>query len=309
MPRLQIPFLEKKPLNPQLFFCLRQGRISGIRATLPPGEKVRRIDQVRVCLLASGSRGNSALIEADGCRLLVDAGLSGRETERRLASLGLAGEDLHGILVSHEHHDHIGGIGPLARRYDLPVYIDRQTYAVLPKIGTISRLELFNAGDQFSCHGLTIDTFATTHDAVNPVGFAVQSSEGKIGFATDLGLPTRLVADQLKACRVLVIEANHDEQMLWDGSYPWPLKQRIRSRHGHLSNIETRQLVEEVCWPGLEALFLAHLSEENNCPHLVAEFFSQTLAQLGHRPQIIVGSQHQASTCFLGSLVDSIPLT
>jgi phosphoribosyl 1,2-cyclic phosphodiesterase len=234
---------------------------------------------------------------------LVDAGLSGRETERRLASLGLAGEDLHAILVTHEHHDHIGGIGPLARRFDLPVHIDRQTYAALPKIGKIDRLELFHAGERFSCRGLTIETFATTHDAVNPVGFVIQSTEGKIGFATDLGRPTRLVAEQLKGCRVLVIEANHDEQMLWDGPYPWPLKQRIRGSHGHLSNSETRQLVETLCWPGLEALFLAHLSEENNCPNLVAELFSQTFQEQGQQPRIIVGAQHQASSCFVGSLL------
>lgn len=258
---------------------------------------------MRVCLLASGSRGNSALIEADGCRLLVDAGLSGRETERRLEALELAGNDLHAILVTHEHHDHISGIGPLARRYDLPVYIDRQTYAALPKIGKIAQLELFSAGDKFSCNGVTIETFSTTHDAVNPVGFVINSAEGKIGFATDLGMPTRLVAEQLKGCRVLVVEANHDEQMLWDGPYPWPLKQRIRGRHGHLSNVETRELVQGLCWPGLEALFLAHLSEENNCPNLVAELFYRTLKEQGHQPQIIVGNQYQASSCFVGSLL------
>lgn len=258
---------------------------------------------MRVCLLASGSRGNSALIEAGGCRLLVDAGLSGRETERRLKALDLAGEDLHAILVTHEHHDHVGGIGPLARRYDLPVYVDRQTHAALPKLGKIDRLELFCAGEHFTCNGLTIETFSTTHDAVNPVGFTISSAEGKIGFATDLGMPTRLVAERLKGCRVLVIEANHDEQMLWEGPYPWRLKQRIRGRHGHLSNVETRQLVEDLCWPGLEALFLAHLSEENNCPDLVGELFRQTLAERGHRPQVIVGNQHRASSCFMGALL------
>ena len=258
---------------------------------------------MRVCLLASGSRGNSALIEADGCRLLVDAGLSGQETERRLATLGLSGEDLHAILVSHEHHDHVGGIGPLARRFDLPVHIDRETHAALPKLGKIGRLEHFSAGEEFACRDLRVKTFSTTHDAVNPVGFVIESAEGRIGFATDLGMPTRLVTEQLKGCRVLVIEANHDEQMLWDGSYPWPLKQRIRGRHGHLSNSETRQLLQALSWPGLEAVFLAHLSEENNCPHLVTELFQQEFATWGQRPQIIVGAQHQASSCFVAALV------
>jgi len=258
---------------------------------------------LRVCLLASGSRGNSTLIETDGFRLLVDAGLSGVETERRLATLGLCGEDLHAILVTHEHHDHVGGIGPLARRFQLSVHIEHKTHAALPKLGKIENLCRFSVGEKFSCHGLSIETFSITHDAVNPVGFVIHSSEGKIGFATDLGMPTRLVCEQLKGCRVLVVESNHDEQMLMDGPYPWHLKQRIRGRHGHLSNSETGQLLKEVVWPGLDALLLAHLSEENNCPDLVTECVGQTLAEHDCQPEIIVGKQHQASSCFVGALL------
>ncbi len=256
---------------------------------------------MRVCLLASGSRGNSTLIEVDGCRLLIDAGLSGIETERRLSTVGLAGEDLHGILVTHEHHDHVSGIGPLARRYNLPVYIDRQTHAALPKLGKIENLQYFSTGETFSVQNLVISPFSTTHDAVNPVGFTIQSNEGKIGFATDLGMPTRLVADQLKDCRVLVLEANHDEQMLQEGPYPWDLKQRISSRHGHLSNNQSCSLLEDICWSGLEALFLAHLSEENNCPDLTRKLFSKTVVDCGHAPEIIIGRQSQASFCFEAS--------
>lgn len=258
---------------------------------------------MRVCLLASGSRGNSAFIEADGCRVLVDAGLSGREIERRLATLNLTGDNLDAILVTHEHHDHVGGVGPLARRYDLPVYIDEKTHGALPKLGAINRLNLFAAGDKFSCAGLRVSSFSTTHDAVNPVGFVFESDEGKVGFATDLGISTRLVSEYLQGCRVLVLEANHDEQMLLDGSYPWHLKQRIRSRHGHLSNGDTEHLLDEISWPGLEALFLAHLSEENNCPNLVAATFSKLMQIKGHQTQIIVGQQHQASSCFDGALL------
>lgn len=258
---------------------------------------------MRVCLLASGSRGNSTLIETDGFRLLIDAGLSGVETERRLATLGLAGEDLHAILVTHEHHDHVGGIGPLARRHQLPVHIDQKTYSVLPKLGKIENLQLFSAGEEFACHGLSVATFSTPHDAINPVGFVIRSGEGNIGYATDLGMPTRLVAEMLKGCRVVVLEANHDEQMLWDGPYPWPLKQRIRGRHGHLSNDETVQLLQEIAWDGLDALLLAHLSEENNCPNLVDDFIAKHLAGMGYRPEIIVGHQHQASSCFVGALL------
>lgn len=258
---------------------------------------------MRVCLLASGSRGNSTLIEADGCRILVDAGLSGKEIERRLATLELTGDDLHAILVTHEHHDHVGGVGPLARRYKLPVYVDHQTHAALPKLGKIDQLELFSAGDSFNCRQLSVSSFSTTHDAVNPVGYVFDSTEGRIGYATDLGMTTRLVSEYLKECRVLVLEANHDEQMLLDGPYPWPLKQRIRSRHGHLSNHQSSRLLQDIGWPGLEALFLAHLSEENNCPDLVAATFRQAMQTNGHDPQIIVGRQHQASSCFVGALL------
>lgn len=253
---------------------------------------------MRVCLLASGSRGNSALIEVDGTRLLIDAGLSGRETERRLAPLGLTGDDLHAILVTHEHHDHVTGIGPLARRYSIPVFIDEQTHRALPRLGSLERLNYFTAGEDFTVHDLQIDPFSTTHDAINPVGFSIRSSEGKIGFVTDLGCATRLVLEQLKEARVLVLEANHDEQMLLDGPYPWHLKERIRSRHGHLSNHDCARMLADLAWPGLEALFLAHLSEENNCPELCAQQLGSVLARHNRHSRLIVGQQQQASICF-----------
>jgi phosphoribosyl 1,2-cyclic phosphodiesterase len=250
-------------------------------------------------LLASGSRGNCALVECDGCRLLIDAGLSGKETEKRLAAIGLRGEDLHAILVTHEHHDHVGGIGPLARRYDLPVHIDEKTCAALPKLGPINSLHHFTVGGSFSCRDLLISSFSTTHDAVNPVGFVIHSREGKIGFATDLGMSTRLVVEQLRECRVLVMEANHDDQMLQQGPYPWTLKQRIKSRHGHLSNHDSLSLLEQLAWSGLEAVFLAHLSEENNCPDIAQHAFQNQLARSGYGAQIILGCQHAVSPCYV----------
>ncbi len=253
---------------------------------------------MRVCLLASGSRGNSTFIETGDARLLIDAGLSGKETQRRLGLLGLSCDDLDAILVTHEHHDHVGGIGPLARRHQLPVYIDHKTFAALPRPGAIPDLRLFAAGDSFTLRDLEISSFFTTHDAVNPVGYVIDSHEGRIGYATDLGLPTRLVSDCLQQCRVLVLEANHDEQMLLDGSYPWELKQRIRSRHGHLSNIQAGELLDQLLWDGLDALFLAHLSDENNCAQLVTALFQQKLAQHAFRTEVIVGCQSLISTCY-----------
>jgi phosphoribosyl 1,2-cyclic phosphodiesterase len=257
---------------------------------------------VRVCLLASGSRGNAALIEVDECRILIDAGLSAREIDRRLANLELSGSDLDAILVSHEHNDHTSGIGPLARRYQLPVYIEQETVKQLPRLGKIADLRLFDAGQQFSFRDIDIETFPTAHDAVNPVGFTIASSEGRVGYATDLGLATRLVVEQLRNCRVRVLEANHDEQMLIDGPYPWHLKQRIRGRLGHLSNSDTLDLLKEVGWHGLDALFLAHLSEENNCPDLVRSLVDKTLQQIaGCQPMVVFGCQTVASSCYCGS--------
>ena len=263
---------------------------------------------MRVCLLASGSRGNSTLIEVDNCRLLIDAGLSGKETERRLARLGLCCDDLDAILVTHEHHDHIGGIGPLARRHQLPVYIDSRTCSAIPRLGKIPNLCEFDAGDSFVFRNLLISSFSTTHDAVNPVGFTIDSHEGKIGYATDLGISTRLIAECLQQCRVLILEANHDEQMLLDGDYPWSLKQRIRSRHGHLSNGQASRLFEETGWTGLEALFLAHLSEENNCVKLVSELFNQIVTTRGYQLQITIGSQSIPSKCFDGNAAPAVAL-
>lgn len=254
---------------------------------------------MRVCLLASGSRGNATLIEADGYRLLIDAGLSAREIDRRLREIHLTADDLDALLISHEHHDHVSGIGPLARRHNLPVYIVPETAAAIPKLGKIADLRYFVAGDRLQLGALDIATFSTTHDAVDPVGFVIDSAEGRIGFATDLGHATRLVIDALASSRVLILESNHDEVMLLDGPYPWPLKQRIQGRHGHLSNRAAADLLCEIAWDGLEAIFLAHLSEENNQPELARREIEQVLARTpGCRPDIFFGRQAHISSTF-----------
>ncbi len=260
---------------------------------------------MRVCLLASGSRGNATLIEADGCRLLIDAGLSAREIDRRLREIDLCADDLDAVLITHEHHDHVTGIGPLARRHKIPVYIVRETAAAITRLGAIEDLRYFAAGDRFMLGSLEILSFSTTHDAVDPVGFVIDSAEGRIGYATDLGLSTRLVVNVLERCRVLVLETNHDEQMLLDGPYPWSLKQRIQGRLGHLSNRTAAGLLQQLAWDGLEAVFLAHLSAENNHPDLAQQEINQCLAEMpGCNPQIFFGQQAKVSHIFfdLGSI-------
>lgn len=255
---------------------------------------------MRVCLLASGSKGNAVYVESRETRLLIDAGLSARELKFRLSLIGVTGESLNGLLVTHEHSDHCRGLGPLARSCRLPVFVQTETRQALPVPGRLDELREFDGDGVFSWRDLQIDPFPLTHDAVAPVGYTIETDEGKIGIATDLGIATRLVAERLKGCRVLILESNHDEEMLRDGPYPWHLKQRIRSNHGHLSNAASAQLLQSLLWEGLEAVFLAHLSETNNCPGLAESCAKAVLDRQNIcRPQLVVGCQAQPSACFI----------
>ena len=251
---------------------------------------------MRLCLLASGSKGNCLFLETDSCRLLIDAGLSGREAQARLAAIGVAPESLDGILITHEHSDHIRGVGTLARRLKIPVLVASRTHeASRHVIGKVNIIE-FDPGTAFTFKGVAIDPFPITHDACDPVGFRIEGGEGCIGFATDLGIATRLTCEKLKGCRALVLEFNHDEEMLQNGPYPWHLKQRIRSRHGHLSNSEGAQLLEELLHPGLEGVFLSHLSEVNNDPALAMTAAHGLMARQNLcAPGLFLGNQYQPS--------------
>jgi len=255
---------------------------------------------VRVCLLASGSKGNAIYIETGATRLLLDAGLSARQLEHRLAQIGVAAESLHGVLVSHDHHDHSCGVGPLARRFRLPVFMNPQTRQALPKLGHLTDHREFDPGDTFQFRDLEIETIPLTHDASPTVGYLLTTDEGKLGIVTDLGVATRLVADRLQRCRILVLESNYDEDLLRDGPYPWHLKQRIRSRHGHLSNVDSAALLDGLLWEGLEGLFLAHLSETNNTPQHAVTAARQVLDRQSRcAPELIVGSQADISSCLI----------
>ena len=254
---------------------------------------------MRVCLLASGSKGNAVYLEAGETRVLIDVGLSAREIERRLSLIGVEAESLNAILVTHEHLDHVRGVGPLARRFELPLYIHPDTHQALPRLGKITHLHEFDSGSAFCLRDMEIMPFPVTHDARSTVGFTVNTAAGKIGVATDLGIATRLVADYLKECQVLVLESNHDEKMLQDGPYPWRLKQRIRSNQGHLSNNASAELLDGLVWDGLEAVFLAHLSETNNDPALAEAGAAQVLQMQNLcNPQLVVGTQDHISYCY-----------
>ncbi|NOY68973.1 MAG: MBL fold metallo-hydrolase [Deltaproteobacteria bacterium] len=250
-----------------------------------------------VCVLASGSKGNAIYMEAGDTAVLFDAGLSGVELERRMRSRLIEPDRLNAIIVSHEHSDHIRGVGVLARRYDLPVYTTEGTLRAAEKqLGRIDCLHLFECGNIFNVNGLSIHPFSISHDAEDPAGFIVSANGTKVGIATDLGIATGMVKTHLKTCSMLIIEANHDIEMLENGPYPWPLKQRIKSRSGHLSNESARDLVAEILHDDLKHLVLAHLSETNNTPKKALAVISKAVN--GHGASITAATQGECGQVF-----------
>jgi phosphoribosyl 1,2-cyclic phosphodiesterase len=244
-----------------------------------------------VCILASGSKGNAVFISGGAASILIDAGLSGVEIERRLKSRGLDPKNLDAILVSHEHADHIQGVGVLSRRYRLPVYISAKTQtAASPQLGSLHELKTIECGTTFAINDLAIHPFSISHDAADPCGFTIRQNQTKIGIATDLGIATAMVKEHLKECSLLILEANHDEEMLINGPYPWPIKQRIKSRTGHLSNAASRTLLNELQHDCLRHVMLAHLSETNNTPQKAAQEVGRALTRC--KARLHVASQN-----------------
>ena len=250
---------------------------------------------ITLSVLASGSRGNSTYVATERVRLLVDGGLSARELERRLFSIGASPKELNGIVVTHEHVDHVRGVGTLSRRYNLPVYLNKQTHQHLPdSVGRLDQKEEFVTGRSFFVEDLTIHPFAISHDGIDPVGFTLANDSVKIGVCTDLGAATKLVYRHLEHSSVLLLEANHDTEMLKNGPYPWPVKQRIKSRLGHLSNQQSAELLARVFSEKLQQVILGHLSETNNSAEMVLQTFTGLLDNhMREGLNITPASQHQ----------------
>ncbi len=242
-------------------------------------EKTGGCPQISVCVLASGSRGNAIYISDGETSILVDAGLSGKEIERRMTIRGLEPESIDAIVISHDHTDHVMGAGVMSRRYNIPVYMNPKTFfAAEKRVGKIDALRFFECGEYFMAGTLRIHPFSISHDAADPSGFTVEVNNRKIGIATDLGIANLIVRQYLKNSNVLVLEANHDPQMLFaNEDYPWALKQRVKSRKGHLSNEEASELLEELVHSDLSHIVLAHLSEENNSPQKAFEVIKPVL--------------------------------
>jgi len=249
---------------------------------------------VKVAVLGSGSRGNSILVSAGTTRILVDAGFSARSLAQRLGALGVLPEEIHAIVITHDHSDHTRGAGVFARRHGTRVYLTDPTLEACRKLfrGT-EDLRSYRAGRAFPLGSVDVEPFLTAHDARDPVAVSVTHRETgfKLGVATDLGRPTAQVRHALAGSDVLVLEANHDPALLHQGPYPPSVRNRIASSHGHLSNEAAARLAVELFHPRLAAVVLAHLSAECNRPDLAAAVVGRALRDAGFKGELTVAGQ------------------
>ncbi len=238
---------------------------------------------VQFTILGSGSNGNCAYLETPETRLLIDAGFNSKQVRARLASISRVPENLHGILITHEHIDHIAGLVGIAQKLQIPIYCNRDTKdAIELTLETKFECRLFRTGDSFELGDVSVETFSIPHDAADPVGFLLRTARGNIGFLTDLGHATKLVLERVRPAHALVLESNHDVKLLQDcPRRPWSLKQRILGRHGHLSNEAAADAAQEVMSAELKHVYLAHLSRECNKPEIAHRVMAARLEKIG----------------------------
>ena len=252
---------------------------------------------LRFCLLGSGSTGNALLVASPTTKVLIDNGFSLKQLEVRAAAVGESLDDVDALFVTHEHSDHVNGVGVAARRLGVPVFMTPGTAESLPvSVGGLPQLELFDAGDTVSVGDMTLTSFPVSHDAADPVNFVVQSGGAKLGLAADLGRPSHLVRNRLAGAHALVLEANHCPDMLRRGSYPLSVQQRILSRHGHLSNKDMGTLLASLVHDRLEIVVLVHLSQENNTRRLAHAMASRIVAN--HPAKVYVAWQDKPTRVF-----------
>lgn len=231
---------------------------------------------MRFCAFASGSSGNCIYTGSDSTHILVDVGISGKRVESALNTAQLTGSDLSGILITHEHADHIGGLGVISRKYGIPIYATEKTIEAIKRDKATGNIDegLFNpivADKKFMIGDLTINPMKISHDAADPLAYRVSCENKRVAVCTDLGTYDEYTVDCLSNMDVLLLESNHDIKMLQVGPYPYPLKQRILSERGHLSNEASGRLLSRVLHDGTKKVFLGHLSQDNNIPDLAYE--------------------------------------
>lgn len=232
------------------------------------------------CVLGSGSKGNATYVEAGESSVLIDAGFSGKEIERRLAAIDRDMSNVGALLLTHEHSDHLKGAAVLARRYKIPLYATQAAFtAGRPFLGEIPCYKEFITGTSFNFAGISIHPFRISHDCADPVGFVLEHRSVSLGYCTDTGMVSRLMSHRLAGCHGLIFESNHDQDMLKNGPYPFRLKQRVSSNKGHLTNREAASFVSSLLHPDLKHITLAHLSQTNNDPFLAYDVFGEAIEQ------------------------------
>ena len=239
---------------------------------------------MRFAVLGSGSKGNSAVVECGGVRLLIDAGLSAKQLNLRLGLLGIEPASLDGILLTHEHGDHVKGLKIFLKQHAVPVFATAPTAKVVRQAGLEGGTwKTFDIAQTFTIGEVVVRSFAIQHDAVDPVGFVIGHASQRFGFVSDVGHVTRSMTQSLSGLNGLFVEANYDAQLLEsDTKRPWSIKQRICSRHGHLSNEQVAELVCDIAHPLLARVVLGHLSADCNTPELILGRLRASLAALGH---------------------------
>jgi phosphoribosyl 1,2-cyclic phosphodiesterase len=241
---------------------------------------------LRFTVLSSGSTGNAILVANDEAKVLIDAGLSAKRIEALLAEREVAASEISAIFVTHEHSDHIKGLGALARKHNLPIYANGATWEELDRhIGEVAvdNRRIMDTGGAVEIHSLAVESYAISHDAAEPVGYCFRDGEEKLGLATDLGYMSDKVKAQLKDCDVLILESNHDIELLRMGRYPWNIKRRILSDIGHLSNEAAAEGLYEILSSRMRRVYLAHLSRDHNMLDLARMTVSGILEQYGVR--------------------------
>jgi phosphoribosyl 1,2-cyclic phosphodiesterase len=253
---------------------------------------------LKCCGLASGSEGNCIYIESKETRVLIDAGLSYSRVKAALGQINIHPQQIDAVIITHEHSDHVKGAGIFARRERCPLYLSRHTLeSGRLRLSGAEEITLIESNRVFQIKDLRFEPFSVLHDAADPIGMAITNYDRKIGIATDLGRVTHLVREKLRGCHLLILEFNHDEQMLMTNeNYPWHVKQRIKSSRGHLSNADAGRFLGELADESLQAVMLAHLSRENNLDRLARQQVDQVLVRKGmHGRKIIALQQDRQS--------------
>lgn len=246
------------------------------------------------CVLASGSKGNCTYVTDGETAILIDIGLNAKETVARLTEAQIDPASIQAILFSHDHIDHYRGAPVFSKKFPVRLLANEGTASGIDLNCPKAKLEweIFETASSFTIGTLHIEAFSVPHDASDPVGFVISDGTAKLGIATDLGQPTPLVINKLSACDAIVLESNHDYEMLMASNRPWPLKTRIAGRSGHLSNEQATELLQSVLSERLRVLLLAHLSEECNTHHLAQHLMRQTLLTC-RRPDVVITSLQQ----------------